>query len=91
MTGVQTCALPICQGDGSGSSHSKKEINPKMIYGKAGPQDVQLYAAKTQDEIKALQFCQSKVRAKKLPMEVIDAEYQWCVSPLTTFVFPNCP
>jgi len=71
------------QGDGGSSPHSqKKDINPKLIYGKAGPQDVQLYAAKTQDEIKALQFCQSKVRAKKLPMEVIDAEYQWCVSQL---------
>lgn len=70
----------VGQGDGSGSgTHPpKKEINPKMIYGRAGPQDVQLYAAKTQDEIKALQLCQSKVRAKKLPMEVIDAEYQWC-------------
>jgi len=32
-----------------------------------------------QDEVKALQLCQSKVRAKKLPMEVVDAEYQWCV------------
>lgn len=32
-----------------------------------------------QDEVKALQLCQSKVRQKKLPMEVIDAEYQWCV------------
>lgn len=30
-----------------------------------------------QDELKALQLCQSKVRAKKLPMEVVDAEYQW--------------
>lgn len=30
-----------------------------------------------QDEVKALQLCQSKVRQKKLPMEVIDAEYQW--------------
>jgi len=34
---------------------------------------------KLQDEIKALQLCQNKVRQKKLPMEVIDAEYQWCV------------
>ena len=32
--------------------------------------------------MKALQLCQSKVRQKKLPMEVIDAEYQWCVSHL---------
>ena len=32
-----------------------------------------------QDEIKALRLCQNKVRQKKLPMEVIDAEYQWFV------------
>ena len=36
-----------------------------------------LLAAKIQDEMKALQLCQTKVRQKKLPMEVIDAEYQW--------------
>lgn len=35
--------------------------------------------SKHQDEVKALQLCQTKVRAKKLPMEVVDAEYQWCV------------
>jgi len=33
-----------------------------------------------QDEVKALQLCQNKVRQKKLPMEVVDAEYQWWVS-----------
>jgi cell fate regulator YaaT (PSP1 superfamily) len=38
-----------------------------------------LLLAKIQDEAKALQLCQSKVRQKKLPMEVIDAEYQWYV------------
>jgi cell fate regulator YaaT (PSP1 superfamily) len=32
-----------------------------------------------QDELKALALCQTKVRAKKLPMEVVDAEYQWYV------------
>ena len=40
-----------------------------------------------QDEIKALQLCQSKVRAKKLPMEVIDAEYQWYVQSWIFFFF----
>ena len=34
---------------------------------------------KLQDEIKVLQLCQNKVRQKKLPMEVIDAEYQWFI------------
>lgn len=48
---------------------------------------VRLLAAKTQDELKALQLCQSKVRAKKLPMEVIDAEYQWYVFKTTLFHF----
>ncbi|KAJ6505868.1 hypothetical protein C8R47DRAFT_1192479 [Mycena vitilis] len=55
---------------------AKKEIAPKMIYGKAGAGDAQLLVAKMQDEVKALQLCQTKVRAKKLPMEVVDAEYQ---------------
>lgn len=44
-----------------------------------------MFAAKTHDEMKALQLCQSKVKAKKLPMEVIDAEYQWYV-----FIFQFC-
>jgi cell fate regulator YaaT (PSP1 superfamily) len=44
-----------------------------------------LLVSKIQDEVKALQLCQSKVRAKKLPMEVIDAEYQWWV-PVHTLI-----
>lgn len=35
---------------------------------------------KLQDEAKALELCRSKVRQRKLPMEVIDAEYQWYVT-----------
>lgn len=63
-----------------GAGPNKKEINPKQIYAKAGPAEASLLAAKMSDELKALQLCQSKVRAKKLPMEVVDAEYQWYVS-----------
>ncbi|TFK47963.1 PSP1-domain-containing protein [Heliocybe sulcata] len=69
-------------GPGSGG---KKDINPKRIYGKAQPQDTQLLVTKMQDEVKALQLCQSKVRQKKLPMEVIDAEYQWDRRKLTFY------
>jgi cell fate regulator YaaT (PSP1 superfamily) len=68
----------------SGTS-SKKEINPKLIYGKAGTQDAQLLMTKMQDEVKALQLCQNKVRQKKLPMEVVDAEYQWDRRKLTFY------
>ncbi|KAF6742893.1 PSP1 C-terminal conserved region-domain-containing protein [Ephemerocybe angulata] len=75
-----------CGGDGpGGAGGAKKEINPKMIYGKASPHDTQLLATKLGDEQKALQLCQSKVRAKKLPMEVIDAEYQWDRRKLTFY------
>ncbi|KAF8642848.1 hypothetical protein AX16_009356 [Volvariella volvacea WC 439] len=63
----------------------KKEISPKMIYGKAQQQDAQLLVAKMQDEMKALQLCQTKVKAKKLPMEVVDAEYQWDRRKLTFY------
>jgi len=38
-----------------------------------------------QDELKALALCQTKVRAKKLPMEVVDAEYQWDRRKLTFY------
>ncbi|KZT24658.1 PSP1-domain-containing protein [Neolentinus lepideus HHB14362 ss-1] len=69
-------------GPGSGG---KKDINPKRIYGKAQPQDTQSLVTKMQDEVKALQLCQSKVRQKKLPMEVIDAEYQWDRRKLTFY------
>ncbi|KAI5986401.1 hypothetical protein EDD15DRAFT_2389916 [Pisolithus albus] len=67
----------VAYGDGGplspgGQQGSKKEINPKMIYGKAQPQDRQQLLAKAQDELKALQLCQNKVRQKKLPMERID-------------------
>ncbi|KAF5312800.1 hypothetical protein D9619_003675 [Psilocybe cf. subviscida] len=79
---------PTSPGGGQGSGAppgGKKDINPKMIYRKAGGQDMQLLATKTEDEVKALQLCQTKVRAKKLPMEVIDAEYQWDRRKLTFY------
>ncbi|KAJ3796134.1 PSP1 C-terminal conserved region-domain-containing protein [Lentinula aff. detonsa] len=72
-------------GTGGGGAGSKKEINPKQIYGKAGPPEASMLAAKMSDEMKALQLCQSKVRAKKLPMEVVDAEYQWDRRKLTFY------
>ncbi|KAH9075695.1 hypothetical protein EDB83DRAFT_2504756 [Lactarius deliciosus] len=56
----------------AGGTGSKKEINPKLIYGKAGTQDAQLLMTKMQDE-------------KKLPMEVVDAEYQWDRRKLTFY------
>ncbi|KAH9920308.1 PSP1 C-terminal conserved region-domain-containing protein [Fomitopsis serialis] len=62
-----------------------KEINPKRIYCKAQPQDTQVLATKLQDENKALELCRNKVRQRKLPMEVVDAEYQWDRRKLTFY------
>jgi len=68
-----------------GGHTSKRELNPKRIYGRATSHDTQLLIAKAQDEDKALQLCQAKVKQKKLPMEVIDAEYQWDRRKLTFY------
>ncbi|KAJ3893380.1 PSP1 C-terminal conserved region-domain-containing protein [Lentinula edodes] len=83
--GIPPPGNPNSTSGPAGSAGSKKEINPKQIYGKAGPAEASLLAAKMSDEMKALQLCQSKVRAKKLPMEVVDAEYQWDRRKLTFY------
>ncbi|CAG8478978.1 7233_t:CDS:2 [Racocetra fulgida] len=62
-----------------------KEIHPKRIYRLAQPAEVTMLVTKSQDEAKAMLVCQTKVRQKKLPMEVVDAEYQWCVYCLHNF------
>lgn len=54
-----------------------KEINPKRIHRLAQSIDIKLLLAKSQEEALALVRCQSRIRQKRLPMEVVDAEYQW--------------
>jgi len=74
---------PMSPGAPGGSG--KKDINPKRIFGKAQGQDVQLAQAKIADEERALDLCRTKARQKKLPMEVIDAEFQWDRRKLTFY------
>ncbi|GAA6029085.1 hypothetical protein JCM8097_001586 [Rhodosporidiobolus ruineniae] len=62
-----------------------KEMQPKRIYAKAGPQDHGPLVAKVQDEVKALALVRSKVLQKGLPMEVIDAEWQYDRRKLTFY------
>jgi len=75
--------MSMSMGMGSGGTASgaptrtPKEIHPKRIFRLAQPSEVALLVSKNQDEMKAMVVCQSKVRQKKLPMEVVDAEYQW--------------
>lgn len=57
----------------------------KRIYRPAQSYEIQQLVSKTQDELKTLTVCQSKVRQKRLPMQVIDAEYQWDRRKLTFY------
>ncbi|KAI8844510.1 PSP1 C-terminal conserved region-domain-containing protein [Chytriomyces cf. hyalinus JEL632] len=64
---------------------SSKEIQPKRIYGLAQQGEVSLLVSKAQDEAKAMAVCQAKIRQRKLPMEIVDAEYQWDRKKLTFY------
>ncbi|KAJ7710980.1 hypothetical protein B0H14DRAFT_3524800 [Mycena olivaceomarginata] len=60
-------------GGADGAEGGKKEIAPKMIYGKAG-------AGKDAGRAQGARAVPDEgARTKKLPMEVVDAEYQWYV------------
>ncbi|OLY83179.1 hypothetical protein AYI68_g2688 [Smittium mucronatum] len=66
----------------SGNNEPFSQINPKdisikRVFRVADSTDIDVMVSKSQDEQKALLVCQAKVRSLKLPMEVVDAEYQW--------------
>ncbi|RIA97684.1 PSP1 C-terminal conserved region-domain-containing protein [Glomus cerebriforme] len=74
------------QADTMNDGHRmSKEIHPKRIYRLAQPAEITMLVTKSQDEAKAMLVCQTKVRQKKLPMEVVDAEYQWDRRKLTFY------
>jgi PSP1 C-terminal conserved region len=62
-----------------------KEIQPKRIFRIAQSNEISLLLPKSQDEAKAAQLCQVKIRQKKLLMEIVDAEYQWDRRKLTLY------
>ncbi|KAG0168877.1 hypothetical protein DFQ30_004215 [Apophysomyces sp. BC1015] len=59
------------------SSENRRDIQVKRIYRLAAPDEINLLLIKGQDEQRALAVCQEKTKLRKLPMEVVDAEYQW--------------
>jgi len=61
------------------------QIHPKRIFRLAQKAEIDMLIAKCQDEVKAKNLCQSKVRQKKLPMEIVDAEFQWDRKKLTFY------
>ncbi|KAF9180758.1 hypothetical protein BGZ50_006013 [Haplosporangium sp. Z 11] len=78
---AETAAL-AAQQEGA---RAPKEIHPKRIFRPAHPSEIAQLVNKNQDEINAMKVCQTKVRQKKLPMEVVDAEYQWDRRKLTFY------
>ncbi|KAJ3005745.1 hypothetical protein HKX48_000491 [Thoreauomyces humboldtii] len=67
------------------SHNVNKEVHPKRIYRAAAPAEVTMLVSKSQDEAKAMGVCQTKIRQKKMPMEIVDAEYQWDRRKLTFY------
>lgn len=63
----------------------QREIHIKRIFRLATPDEINLLLVKGQDEHKALVVCQQKTKQRKLPMEVVDAEYQWDRRKLTFY------
>lgn len=64
-------------------------VQPKLIYRLAQPSEVAMLLVKSQDEQQAMLVCQAKVRQRKLPMEVLDGEYQWDRRKLTFYYYAS--
>ncbi|KAF7727184.1 hypothetical protein EC973_007959 [Apophysomyces ossiformis] len=77
MIHEQQLQLQQSEKTDSEEAPKRKDIYVKRIFRLARPDEVAMLMTKSQDEAKALMVCQSKVRAKKLNMQVVDAEYQW--------------
>jgi len=71
--GMQIQGVPNCQLDG------------KSILRVAQPHDVRLLASKAQEESHALKYCHQKVVMRKMPMLLLDAEFQYDRNKLTFF------
>lgn len=92
IANVTDSSEPVSDGTGKNEISSElaallrsKEIIPKRIHRLAQSGDLKLLQAKAQEEAIAMVRCQSRIRQKKLPMEVVDAEYQWDRNKLTFY------
>ncbi|KAI9637464.1 uncharacterized protein MKK02DRAFT_32302 [Dioszegia hungarica] len=64
-----------------------KEIMPKRIFAKSaqGPDEQARMIDKRRDEYDAMMICREKVIERGLPMQIVDAEYQWDRRKLTFY------
>ena len=61
------------------------DLQLKCITGLASEEDIAQYALKEEEEAELLKICRSKTLQRRLPMNVIDAEYQFDRHKLTFF------
>ncbi|WWD19036.1 hypothetical protein CI109_103494 [Kwoniella shandongensis] len=64
-----------------------KEVMPKRIFAKSsqGPEEQARMREKAHDEYEAMMICKEKVIQRGLPMQIVDAEYQWDRRKLTFY------
>ncbi|KAK8854815.1 hypothetical protein IAR55_003554 [Kwoniella newhampshirensis] len=64
-----------------------KEVMPKRIFAKSsqGPEEQSRMREKAHDEYEAMMICKEKVIQRGLPMQIVDAEYQWDRRKLTFY------
>jgi len=63
----------------------RREPRPKRIYRLAQPAEVMMLVNKSQCESKAILLCQARIQQMGLPIEVVDAEFQWDRRKLTFY------
>jgi hypothetical protein len=81
----KTSIIAAQSGNANFSPSTADIPEPKKVYRHALPSEVNMLVIKCQDELRALQFCQTRAMQHNLPMEVVDAEYQWDRRKLTFY------
>jgi hypothetical protein len=74
--GGATGAMPGVHGQMQGQDGATAELKPKMIKRLAQVHEIQTLRDKEANEAKAKRVCQQKVLEHRLPMEILDAEFQ---------------
>lgn len=73
-----------------GQAEGALELKPKMIKRLAQVHEIQTLREKEANEAKAKRLCQQKVLEHRLPMEILDAEFQMYLAPPSTFSISRC-
>ncbi|ORX38532.1 hypothetical protein BD324DRAFT_649896 [Kockovaella imperatae] len=87
LAGVGAQVDPSVGLGAQGRGPLAKEIMPKRIFTKSaqGPEEQARMMEKMKDEYEAMMICREKVAQRGLPMQIVDAEYQWDRRKLTFY------